>query len=334
MLDGEGSHAPEDHNEGRDRWLAMQTAYLEYRQASDALDRTRRSTGELSTGERLQMIVAEGRQRVAFERYLEARIGFLEYRFEETGRPDPDFPDPEHPAPRSWLSAKGRPALEILAVLLLCTTAFSLVREQKQVRELDAANNQLQAALRQTRDGLELLGQKLDSPARVLPPTVQQAKTTRVVPARRAPAPAPLRVAQSKPKPNPRVSQKQPADWLNSAIASLRQSLAAPKSYSFSISSFRQFTRVGPVEIYLRSVNTRQNTVNLHIVSGSLRLDLPHLRPNQPALLNVGDRQQHYQFVVDRIAGDRIEGRLVGRWPDMPELRASRIKSGTLLGDE
>jgi hypothetical protein len=123
MLEGEGSHEPEDQNEGRDRWLAMQTAYLEYRQASDTLDRTRRSTGELSTGERPQMIVAEGRQRVAFERYLEARIGFLEYRFEETRLPDPNFAGPEHPTPRYRLSASGRPALEILAVLLLCTTA-------------------------------------------------------------------------------------------------------------------------------------------------------------------------------------------------------------------
>jgi hypothetical protein len=209
-----------------------------------------------------------------------------------------------------------------------------LVREQKQVRELEVAHNQLQAALRQTRDGLELLVQKLNSPARVLHPTVQQVKTTLAVPARRAPAPVPLRVAQSKPKPIPHVSQKQPADWLDSAIASLRQSHAAPKSYSFSLSSFRQFTRVGPVEIYLRSVNSRQNTVNVYIVSGSLRLDLPHLRPNQPALLNVGDRQKHYQLVVDRIAGDSIEGRLVERWPDMPELRASRGKSGALLGDE
>ena len=114
-----------------------------------------------------------------------------------------------------------------------------MVRELKQVRELEAANNQLQVALRQTRDGPELLGQKLDSPARVPHPTVQQVKTTLVVPAGRAPAPAPLRVAQFKPKPAPlrvaqskpkptaRVSQKQPADWLDSAIASLRQSLCS-----------------------------------------------------------------------------------------------------------
>ena len=94
---------------------------------------------------------------------------------------------------------------------------------------------------------------------------------------------------------------------------------------------------MGPVEIYLSlGEHQAEHGQPFDRVPGSLRLDLPHLRTNQPALLNVGDwRQQHYQFVVDRIAGDRIEGRLVGRWLDMPETRGpGRIKSGTLLGDE
>jgi hypothetical protein len=80
MLDSDDSHNSANRNDEHDHWLAMQSAYAEYGRASAALA----STVDSSNGERLWSIRLEGQQRVAFERYLEARMDFLEFRFDES----------------------------------------------------------------------------------------------------------------------------------------------------------------------------------------------------------------------------------------------------------
>ena len=87
MLEGDKSHEPTRREVGHGRWLAMQSAYAEYRGASEALDCTRQSANESSTNERSLLAIAVDQQRVAFERYFEARMEFLEFRFDESNRP-------------------------------------------------------------------------------------------------------------------------------------------------------------------------------------------------------------------------------------------------------
>ena len=86
MLEGDESLEPTWRDVGHDRWLAMQSAYAEYRGSSEALECTRQSANESSTNERSLLTIAVDRQRVAFECYFEARMEFLEFRFDESNR--------------------------------------------------------------------------------------------------------------------------------------------------------------------------------------------------------------------------------------------------------
>jgi hypothetical protein len=151
-----------------DPWIAMQSAYLEYRSASEALERTHQSTQDYSVDERLRMMLMEGRQRAAFERYVDARMETLELRVDGANLPDCVTADMQMHAGRSSRTAllNSRSVLEVLAVVLLCTTAFSLSREVKHVRDLEASRDELRAKLQETREGLRSVKQQLDAWAR------------------------------------------------------------------------------------------------------------------------------------------------------------------------
>jgi hypothetical protein len=170
-----------------DPWIAMQSAYLEYRSASEALERTHQSTQDYSTDERLRMMLLEGRQRAAFERYVGARMEALELRVDAANLPESVAADVRVHAggsPRTAL-LNSRSVIEVLAVVLLCTTAFSLSREVKHVRDLEASRDELRAKLQETRDGLRSVKQQLDAWAR------RAGGTMRIDQIQRRPAPRP-----------------------------------------------------------------------------------------------------------------------------------------------
>jgi hypothetical protein len=86
----------------------------------------------------------------------------------------------------------------VLAVMLLCVTAFSLVREVRHVRDLEAAQNDLRAKLQEARDGLRSVKQRLDAR-----PTPQHAavRSERVL-RKPAPKPHPTPPGLASPKPS------------------------------------------------------------------------------------------------------------------------------------
>lgn len=191
-MEVENMQEPARRDEEHDRWLAMQSAYAEYRAASEALECSRQSADD--TSERLKLPVLEGHQWLAFERYFESRMEFLEARFDEINPPAtctaaPPQNDTDHSALNSWFAINYRPVLQVLAVVLFATMVFALLREQKSVRDLEASRDELQVTLNQTRDGLRLLGQKLDSWTLAQRSALQQVEHTVHQPARRELAP-------------------------------------------------------------------------------------------------------------------------------------------------
>ena len=195
-MEVENTHESARRDEEHDRWLAMQSAYAEYRAASEQLESTRQSAND--TNERLKLPLLEGHQWLAFERYFEARMEFLEARFDEVNPPTmstaapPIMDDADHSAVSSWFELINyKSVLQILAVVLLGTMVFALLREQKRVRDLEAARDELQATLSQTRDGLRMLGQKLDAWGLAQHSSFQQVEHTVPMPARRGPAATP-----------------------------------------------------------------------------------------------------------------------------------------------
>ena len=176
---------PPDPDVRHERWLAMQSAYSDYTRASDALDCTHESVDGLPTGDRVRAMILEGRYRAAFERYMESRMAFLESEFDELRRPEElvALGVPQRPQvwgceeKGGWRSlANSRVLLEALAIILLCTTAFSLVRTQKHIRDLEAARQEFETALQESRNGIQTLGQKVEKLGGVQLPATERVK--------------------------------------------------------------------------------------------------------------------------------------------------------------
>jgi hypothetical protein len=173
MTDSEDAVTPA-RREDDHKWLAMQSAYKEYRRASAALESADQSIHDSPTTELVRLGVLERQQRVAFERYLEARLDFLECRYDEANRPDAAQQD----GIRSWF-AFGRWILPGLSIMLLCMTALWLIREHKQIRDLEAAHDELRAAWREARKEIQSLAQK--QAASELPPPTAVPKTEQTI---------------------------------------------------------------------------------------------------------------------------------------------------------
>jgi hypothetical protein len=333
MLDGDDLQEPERRDAGHDRWLAMQSAYAEYMHASEVLECTHQSADDSSTSERLQLVMLEGRQRVAFERYLESRMEFLEFRFDESNGPGAAPPiDVEYSKISSRFPfVKPRPLLEILAVILLSATAFSLVRDKQHLRNLEASRDELQATLTKTRAEVQLLGQKVDA---LKPPQYSAVHAvdalhaaSRVSHAATAHQQAPG--AEQRKHKAPLQAKPTIAKRHEPVPTTQGQGLGARSYYSFALAPSRQFTRVGPIEVSVRSMDTRRNSVNLTIMSELFKWDVERVAMNQPVRINIGGDQKPLELVMDRIAGNRLEGHLIETRNSGTDLRAStRFKSG------
>jgi hypothetical protein len=160
MADSDVSNRSRQRGDDHDRWLVMRSAYAEYKRASEALESADQSIEDSATAELVRLGLLERQQRVAFECYVQARIDFLEFRYDEANRSAPGhLTNAEDSGIRSWL-AVGKRHLSELAMVLLCVTALWLVREHQQVRALETARDELRAALYQTRKEIQLLGQQ------------------------------------------------------------------------------------------------------------------------------------------------------------------------------
>ena len=278
------SNIPDLHRVGHEQWLAMQTAYGEYRRTSEELESIYRSLDGSSTIEHLGLSILDGQQRAAFERYLEARLAFLEARCDASLGP---IPTPGQRQP----SAGVHPILQILAVLLMCATAFSLVRQQIHIRDLETARDENRAAQNQTREAFQTLAQKLDVMAASQHPPATQTEP----PARKhdqAPASA--------------SSQKR-------------------RTGNFSLVPSRQLKRLGPVQVSVRLVDVQRKNVRLWVVSGRTTSEVK-LYQNQPMWIKVDGQRQSLAFVIDRIATNRLDGHWIGSRTGTQEMKLSQLR--------
>ena len=317
QMSKEDSHERAQRTGQHKRWLAMQSAHEEYQRSSEALEYLAPLSRDSTTDERLLRGVLQDRQRAAFERYLDARMEFLEFRFDEGERRRRyglALVRKRVPAAvwtASWLKfGNGRPVVPVLAAaMLVCAAALYYVHQQNRVRELEAARNELWAALKQARDEAQAPSHSRTQTVEFAPPQ----------PTRRAP---PTVV----PKPR-RVPHKQASVKIDPISTVQTQSIGARTYYSFSLEPSSQFQRVGPIQISLRSVDVQRNYVSLSIMSGPVKVEVQRLRLSQPLWIGDAHRQQPLELVADRIGGRRLYGRVI-ETRDKPDLRASRLKNG------
>jgi hypothetical protein len=340
MLEVDGSHGTERRDEGHDRWLGMQSAYAEYRRASAAFECALQFADDSTASERIRLTILERQQRVAFEHYVEARMEFLEFQFDGNNWPGNGSAAPPKREPKvsrfsSWLAFANRTrALQILAVILLCTIAFSLIREQKHRRGLEATRNQPEAKLNQTRDGVQLFGQKLDNGIPSRHSAIRDVGHTPSARALRTPATTPHTTARKPPVERQRrheavlrVQPKQAGAKQELVPATQNQRIGTGAYYRFSLARFRQFKHVGPIKISLWSVDWQRRSVRLSIHSNSMQIDVTRLQGSQPVWINVGYSEQPVKVVVDRIAGNRVDGHVVEPRNNKADLTASRFRS-------
>ena len=174
-----------------EHWLTMQSAYVEYTRATQALECALPPAGDSSGCERERL---EDRRRLAFEHYLETRMEFLESRFDECYPPGTRLPAQITRAARpAWVAA---PVVSVLVVVLLSISAYAFVRTRNHVHELEASRDDLRTRLNQTSDSLQSLAQKMNAWEPPSLPAIQ--KVDAPVPPRRVAARKGTGRAQSK----------------------------------------------------------------------------------------------------------------------------------------
>jgi hypothetical protein len=299
MSELEDSNGPVPRDEVHERWLAMQSAYEEYMRASEVFENTRELTRDLTDLGRYELTLLDGR-RDAFERYLEARMEFLECRFDEGYRREAAMasrPTRETGGLRTVsLVAGPKWLIPVLAVGILSATVFSFVREHKHVRDLDLARDQLRASLSDTREQLQLLTEKLDARE-----STERSAVRQVEPTAEPPAPA------------PQIDGRKPSGgtgWRRLPEPITKTTSRAARTY-FSLSRSSQFKRVGPIIVSLKSVDVRRNSVDVSIVSESGKVDVQHLKLNQPVWIKRSYRGQLLELEADRITANGISGHLI-----------------------
>jgi hypothetical protein len=315
MPDGEDTQESVRQDNGHDRWLAMQAAYLEYLRTSEALTCTRQSSDELSDDAAgLPVTLLADQQRAAFERYLETRMEFLESRFDETQRPDGLVALPICDAQDSEIHsrfANYKWVLPLLVLGLLSMTAFSLLREQGHVRDLEAARDELRARLSDTRDALQVLSKKLDAAGSPIHPVFQQVEAAPRPPAATARADGRKSLGPGHWRRVPDLHAPHKVAVNQERIPQTRGQDSGARSYNFSLVHFGQLKRVGPIEVSLKSVDAQRNCVSLFILSDSVNLGVRRFELNHPVWIDYGFHGQRLQLVVDRIAGNGLHGRLI-----------------------
>jgi hypothetical protein len=315
MLDNQESNEQSQPDPGNERWLAMRSAYVEYVRVSEALEAAAHVSDDSYPPEHWELATLVGQQRVAFERYLEARMEYLEFRFDERqpgpgSAATPPAHGVRHIIPNS-LFARYPLVLQVLTAGILGITILSLVHEHQQVRSLEAARDQLSATLGDTRQGLHLLATKMDAskPAEPLPIPQTDRSAQASAPVQSAARPKPLNKGRWRRLPD-KLVQKSSASQTSSPDSRSRGT--APPAYrQFSLERSHQFKRIGPIEVSLTSVDTQRNSVSLSIVTDSGNMHFDHLKPNQPVWINTGGHRRGLELIVDRIAKGGLYGHLI-----------------------
>jgi chromosome segregation ATPase len=221
---------------------------------------------------------------------------------------------------------------------LVCATGLSLgylSHERQQARELEATNQSLSTSLTEVQTELQSVTDRLNglSEPRSATPSVKEPPKPKVhvVVAKRAPA--------SKTKDDPRWEQIQnqlsdqqqqlastreelegkvdsTRDELSGSIARTHDELAALEKrgertyYEFKLDKSKKFQRVGPLSVELRKANVKRKSYDVTMLVDDNQLQKKSINLFEPVWINLADRPEPLQLVVNKIDKDQIRGYL------------------------
>ena len=119
-------------------------------------------------------------------------------------------------------------------------------------------------------------------------------------------------------------------DDLNGSIARTHDEVVALRKrgesnvYEFQLDKSKQFHRVGPLSLALRSVSPKHKTYDMAMMVEDNQLNKKHVNLYEPVWITLSDRAQPVELVVNHIGKDQISGYL-----SEPKYKKSELASAT-----
>jgi hypothetical protein len=236
-----------------------------------------------------------------------------------------------------------------------------MMRQGVQANELAASRDQLRFELAQSREQIQALSAKVDALNAVRPETPKLPESIPAPPPMPGPTRrhvAPKTSSARKPAEDPRWKQIRSQlaeqrdqitqtredlqrtgenlegklnvarDELSGSIAKTHEDVVTLQKrgernyYEFQIKRSKQFQRVGPVSLSLRKADNRHRYFDLAMMVNDEGLEKKHVNLYEPVWINLPDRPQPVELVVNLIEKDQVRGYL-----SEPKYRSAELGS-------
>ncbi len=236
--------------------------------------------------------------------------------------------------------------LAIAVVALVVVGGISLAyvsRERARLNDLNATNQQLSSSISEMKAQMQTMADKLNQPAPVpAPPTriyseaAPRPRPVRPVVDSRYTQMQKRLADQEKQLSSTREDLNKTRDDLNGRLDSTRDELSGNLSstkdelngsigrthddvvalqkrgernyYEFHLTKSKEFQRVGPLSLSLRKVNTKRKSYDLAMFVDDNQMQKKSVNLYEPIWVNLEDRPQPVQLVVNQITKDQIQG--------------------------
>jgi len=236
--------------------------------------------------------------------------------------------------------------IAVLALVVVAGISLAYVsRERRQLNDLNAANQSLSSSVAQLKTEMQAMADKLSqpppAPARVVPEAASRPRSQPRSVARAAVDPRfrqmQARLAdQEKQLSSTRQDLNKTRDDLQGKLDSTRDelsgSLASTKDelngsigrthdevvalqkrgernyYEFQLTKSKEFKRIGPLSLSLRKVNTKRKSYDLAMFVDDNQMQKKSINLFEPIWINLDDRPQPVQLVVNQISKNQIQG--------------------------
>ena len=271
---------------------------------------------------------------------------------------------PEFDESSTWRSQTRRWAMPIALVVLaviLVFTVTSLARERRNAAQLATANRELNLSLQEMQNEVRTVSDKLNAlatqpPPAAVPPAASPAPSA--APKVRARGSAARRPARKTDDTRWRQMQEQVTEQkkeladtkqqldqtrqdlqnnLNSTRDELSTSIAKNHDelvilqkrgdrnlYEFDLERSKQFHRVGPLNVSVRSVNQKHRFYDMVMTVEDQQVERKHVSLYEPLMLRLADRPQPVELVVNRIDKNGVRGYI-----SEPKYKNSELASTT-----
>jgi hypothetical protein len=264
---------------------------------------------------------------------------------EETSPHSPEFAEPSRLPAAAHSKIPWVLAAVMMVAALMAGFGYGL-HQRNQAQRLAEQNQQVTAALTQTRSQMDTLNTKLNDIA-----AAQQAReeaAAREASSRRKQSATVVRMRRDDPRWKKVQSQldaqgkaidstRQDLDGtrqdLNSAKTELGDSIARTHGelvlmqkkgernyYEFDLNKTKQFARQGPVGIRLKKANQKNGYADLELMVDDTKLSQKHVNLFQPVVFLAGDNGQPVQLVINSVSKNHIHG-----YVSEPKYKASEL---------